>query len=381
MDSRSLRATPSQETLISLMQLEPQPIADTEKELPPLPEESTTSDGESATTRSRSAGPGHARTTSLGLSGSNHGSVYYCTPPPPPRPPSLLCQPDCPRLIHSYSSSVTRIQRYSTYALSIFTGIHLTNTSLLPLLTRSVPASESYVLLAREIYQTPLTEPLFVALPIAAHVAAGIALRFVRRSQNLQKYGGATPAVFPQKSSRAPTTSSTSDDAGGGGGSRRSPWPTLSIISLSGYGFSLFLGAHVFMNRLLPLRVEGDSSDIGLAYVAHGFARHPATSYLAYAGLLTLGCGHMVWGWAKWIGLAPLAGWRADLKSLGSTRNRDEDVRRRRRRRRIWLWVNGTAVVATLVWAAGGLGVVARGGRMDGWVGKVYDELYASVGQ
>lgn len=74
MDSRSLRATPSQETLISLMQLEPQPIADTEKELPPLPEDLYEDDKPTA----RSIGPGHARTTSLGLSGSNHGSIYYC---------------------------------------------------------------------------------------------------------------------------------------------------------------------------------------------------------------------------------------------------------------------------------------------------------------
>lgn len=289
---------------------------------------------------------------------------------------------DRPRLTASSSPPVTRIQRYSTYALSIFTGIHLTNTSLLPLVTRSVPASESYVLLAREIYQTPLTEPLFVALPIAAHVAAGIALRFVRRSQNLQKYGGATPAVLPQKSSRTHTTASSSSSITSTS-AQRSPWPPLSLISLSGYGFSLFLGAHVFMNRLLPLRVEGDSSDIGLAYVAHGFARHPAAAHAAYAGLLALGCGHMVWGWAKWIGLAPLAGWGGGLGGGdgGSTRNRGEDARRRRRRRRIWLWVNGTAVVATLLWAAGGLGVVARGGRMEGWVGKVYDDLYASVGQ
>lgn len=277
------------------------------------------------------------------------------------------------------SLPVTRIQRYSTYALSIFTGIHLANTSILPLITRSVPASESYVLLAREIYQTPLTEPLFVALPIAAHIAAGVALRLVRRSQNLTRYGGATPAVLPQKSSSTSSSSSTTP-AHSSLSTRHSPWPRMSLISLSGYGFAFFLSAHVFINRLLPLRVEGDSSDIGLAYVAHGFARHPVSAWLGYAGLLGLGCGHMVWGWAKWLGIAPRAGWSADLKSVGSTRNRGEDVRRRKGRRRVWLWVNGTAVAATLMWAAGGLGVVARGGRMDGWVGKVYDELYAAVG-
>lgn len=269
---------------------------------------------------------------------------------------------------------VTRIQRYSTYALSIFTTIHLANTSIIPLVVRSVPASESYLLLAREIYQTPLTEPLFVALPIAAHIAAGVALRFVRRNQNLHRYGGATPAVLPQKSASSSGHSLSPP-------TRFSPWPPVSLISLSGYGFALALGAHVFMNRLLPLHIEGDSSNIGLAYVAHGFARHPVTSYVAYTGLIGLACGHMVWGWAKWIGLAPLAGWKADLKSVGSTNHRAEDVRRRKRRRRIWLWVNGTAIVVSLVWAAGGLGVVARGGRMEGWVGKVYDEMYAAVGQ
>ncbi|KAJ0123842.1 dimethylguanosine trna methyltransferase [Diaporthe amygdali] len=353
MDSRSLRATPSQETLISLLQLEPQPMPDTDKDLPPLPEESsdgtrTEADTEKETARSIGVSgiSGHARTSSLGLSGSGHGSIYY----------------------------LTRIQRYSTYALSIFTGLHIANTSIIPLITRSVPASEGYLLLAREIYQTPLTEPLFVALPIAAHIASGIALRLVRRSQNLKRYGGATPAVLPTRSSTGRSTASS------GSAGATSAWPPLTWVSASGYGFAAFLAAHVAMNRLLPLHIEGDSSNIGLAYVAHGFAAHPATSYVAYAGLLTLGCGHMVWGWAKWIGLAQLAGWRADIKTLGTTRDRNEDVRRRKRRRRIWLWINGTAVAATAVWAAGALGVVARGGRADGWVGKAYDELFAAVG-
>lgn len=70
-DYRSLRRTPSQETLMSLLQLDPTPMPDTEKDLPPLPEESSE--------KSRSIRPGHARTTSLGLSGSGSGSTYYRT--------------------------------------------------------------------------------------------------------------------------------------------------------------------------------------------------------------------------------------------------------------------------------------------------------------
>lgn len=74
---RSLRSTPSQETLVSLLQLEPTPITD--KELPPLPEESEHLDG--GESMASSADLGHARTTSsLGLSGSAaNGSIYYRT--------------------------------------------------------------------------------------------------------------------------------------------------------------------------------------------------------------------------------------------------------------------------------------------------------------
>lgn len=79
MDSRSLRRTPSQETLISLLHLDPTPITD--KELPPLPEEFDHG-GESI---EKSVELGHARTSSLGLSGSAaNGSIYYCTLPPSP---------------------------------------------------------------------------------------------------------------------------------------------------------------------------------------------------------------------------------------------------------------------------------------------------------
>lgn len=226
-------------------------------------------------------------------------------------------------------------------------------------------ASESYLLLAREIYQTQLSEPLLVALPIAAHVASGIAIRLLRRSQNLKRYGGATPggAILPLH--RRQTSSS----------SKQRIWPPLSWISCSGYVFTLAVGLHAFVNRVLPLAVEGDSANIGLAYVSHGFARHPVISWVAYGGLLVVGCGHMVWGWAKWFGLAQRAGWRAPAPT-GNVRV-DREVKKRRRR--VWYAVNGVAVLVTGLWAAGGLGVVARGGPARGWVAKVYDGLFDRI--
>lgn len=252
-----------------------------------------------------------------------------------------------------------RIQRYSSYTLTIFTTLHLVTTSLIPLATRSVAASESYLLLAREIYQTPLSEPLLVTLPALAHVASGLAIRLLRRAQNVRRYGGATPGVAPY----------------GHGRPRARVWPPLSYVSLGGYALAVFAGAHAFMNRALPLAVEGDSANVGLAYVAHGFARHPAVSWVAYAGLVSVACGHVVWGWARWLRVAQAAGWTP----AAPTGNAALDKRVRRRRRRVWFAIHGVAVGLAGLWAAGGLGVVARGGLQLGWVGKLYDGLYDTI--
>ncbi|KAK0655187.1 hypothetical protein B0T16DRAFT_486816 [Cercophora newfieldiana] len=206
MDSDSLRTKGSQETLASLMQLDPSPIEspNTDKDLPPLPEQDEDLEP-SIKPRSRSA-------TGVGLSGG-HGAIFY----------------------------LTRIQRYSSYTFSLFAGLHLATTSIIPLAARSVPSSESYLLLAREIYQTPLSEPLLVGLPVLAHVGSGLALRVLRRNQNVQRYFGASGADL------------------------RCGWPHFSYIAASGYGFAAALAAHVFVNRGLPLAIEGDSSNIGLA--------------------------------------------------------------------------------------------------------------------
>ncbi|KAK0612575.1 hypothetical protein B0T17DRAFT_610665 [Bombardia bombarda] len=360
MDSQALHAKASQDTLASLLQLDPLPIEsppisrtqthtsthcpDPEKDLPLLPE--------AAHSHSHSHSHSHphhhihqpssdqdftafplSRTTSasthagLGLSGTGHGAIYY----------------------------LTRVQRYSSYTFSLFATLHLATTSIIPLVARSVPASESYLLLAREIYQTPLSEPLLVALPIAAHVGAGIALRLVRRAQNIRRYYGR--------------------DVDRGTRTLRDGWPPLSCIALSGYGSAVVLGLHILVNRALPLAVEGDSANIGLAYVAHGFARRALVSWVSYGALLGLGCGHMVWGWAKWFGVAQHAGWRLERH----TGNAAVDRRERRQRRRMLMGVNAVAVAAAAVWAAGGLGVVARGGETLGWVGRIYDGLYGKI--
>jgi hypothetical protein len=185
----------------------------------------------------------------------------------------------------------------------------------------------------------------------------------VRRTLNLRRYYGDTNNHHHHHAKPA------------GGKGAYSGWPTLSYISVSGYIFTGILAAHVFMNRGLPLAVEGDSANIGLAYVAHGFVRHKIVSWLAYGVLLGAGCGHMVWGWAKWVGLAQGAGWRLERH----TGNAVVDRAARKRRRRRLVVINAVAAAVAGLWAAGGLGVVARGGETLGWVGKLYDGLYSKV--
>lgn len=345
----------SQDTLISLLQLDPQPIESpsTEKPLPPLPEENV--EDFTSTLKSQSTSS-TANTHSVGLSGNGHGPVYYCK----------FSHASKRRPMDTDGFAVTRVQRYSSYAFTVFAGLHMVNTSIIPLIYQSVPYSEPFLLMAREIYQTRVSETLLISLPLAAHVLSGLSVRLIRRSQNLKRYGGATPGMYALH--RSKTALSGSSDTYRNG---LRIWPQLSNVSISGYILIAPVLAHIFINRVLPLIAEGDSSNIGLHYVAHGFARHGIQPWIAYALLLTAGAGHMVWGWAKWLNLATPINWRKTTV----------DKALRKKRSRTWWTINGLAALVGGVWAAGGLGVVARAGPAEGWLGKIYDGIYARAGQ
>lgn len=98
---------------------------------------------------------------------------------------------------------------------------------------------------------------------------------------------------------------------------------------------------------------------MGLGFVSHGFAKHPVVAWAGYTALLGVGVAHIVWGVSRWSGWVP----------VGS----DKKAKRR------WWTINGIAAAFTALWASGGLGVVARGGLAEGWVGKGYDELYSKI--
>jgi hypothetical protein len=249
--------------------------------------------------------------------------------------------------LNTNSPQVTRLQRYSSYVFTIYTTFHITNTSLIPLITQSVPASERYLLLTRPYYQSPLMEPLLVTLPLLTHIASGLILRIHRRNASLVRYGGSEISTSSRFASKTHV------------------WPPISYASISGYILTPLVLGHAFVNRVLPWWVEGGSSGVGLGFVSHGFAKHPVMDWVGYAALVGIASGHIVWGWAKWMGWTPIG--------VGELSGNGKKGKRR------WWIINGVSALVAGLWVAGGLGVVARGGKATGWVGKGWDELYARV--
>lgn len=323
MDWQNPQAAESEDTLASLQQLDPSPI-----DSPPLEADKQLPD--------RPRPPILTRASSLGLSGSGHSAVYY-------RMSCWIAVSLCPVLM--LRIVVTRLQRYSSYAFSIFTTFHITNTSIIPLITRSVPASEPYLLLTRPYYQSTFLEPLLITIPLVTHIASGVALRIYRRNHALVRYG-ARHATFDQRR-------------------RAKIWPSISAISISGYILAPLVFGHAFVNRILPWWVEGGSSGIGLDYVSHGFAKHPWLSWVGYLALVAVASGHVVWGWAKWLDWTPAG---AGVLSSGGAAGK-----------RRWWSLHGIAAAVATLWMAGGLGVVARAGKATGWIAEGYEHLFAKV--
>ncbi|KAF2021521.1 hypothetical protein BU24DRAFT_417162, partial [Aaosphaeria arxii CBS 175.79] len=284
------------EELISLTEVEPSPVEETPAEF-----------------KNEYFPPQASRTSTLGL--GNHGPAYY----------------------------LNRVQKYSSYAFTVFSAFHIANTSIIPLFTKSVSESNRYLLLTRPYYQSFLTEPLLVGIPLVAHVASGVALRFYRRHQALQRYGA-----------------ETHQDR------KLIPWPSFSGISILGYALVPLAGFHWWTTRFLPLYMHGDNSMISLSYVSHGFALHPIVSFAGFTALISVSAWHFTWGWARWLGLTP--------DQVTYTNAPRQLVKKRR-----WYSINALSALLAGLWLAGGLGVVGREGKTGGWVGKEFDDLYNSM--
>ncbi|KAI9673238.1 MAG: hypothetical protein M1829_004303 [Trizodia sp. TS-e1964] len=264
------------------------------------------------------------------------------------RLPSSESPKSANRILGLFNHHMTGIQKYSSLTFTVFLTFHITNTSLLPLATKSVSAADPYLLLTRPYYQSPIAEPLIVVAPLLLHVGSGLALRIYRRHQTAKLYGS------EPKSSRPGLWQL---------------WPNLSGTSMLGIALAPLVVGHATINRLLPLYFEGGSSGIGLQFVAHGFARHKAVSFVGFSALISIASWHVVWGAAKWLGWSP-------AQVTSSYRGGME--RSWMRKRRFYI-LNAVSAALAGCWMAGGLGVVGLGGETKGWVGRGYDDLFRQI--
>ncbi|KAA8649242.1 MCP1 family protein [Aspergillus tanneri] len=275
--------------------------------------------------------------------------------------PSYFSSPKLGLRAHGWHSWLSALQKFSTYPPTLFLVLHFTNTSLIPLITRSVPASERYLLLTRPVYQAPLLEHVVLTVPAVVHMATGVALRGIRCSRQARLYGADT------RSQRYLLSS----------------WPRMSLQACLGYVLIPLLGIHVLVNRITPWIVDGGSSGVGLGYVSQGFTRGPFFWSVYYLLFVSVGVWHIVGGWAAWMGwrVTTIQKTRRNKKgSLGGYLGHNEREQRTRRWEKIWWIVNGIAAVGTSIWLAGALGVIGRAaGQGTTWETTSWNKIYSQV--
>ncbi|KAJ5110715.1 hypothetical protein N7532_001250 [Penicillium argentinense] len=281
-------------------------------------------------------------------------------PKPADEPPKRTCgfpRPwGCVLIVGTHLSG---FQRYSTYPPTAFFILHFANTSLIPLMTQSIPASEPYLLLTRPVYQAPGLEHLVLTLPVLTHIVSGIALRNIRATRRARLYGAETRAQRDLLSF----------------------WPRVSLQARTGYFLAPLIGLHVLVNRAMPYMVEGGSSGVGLGYVAHGIARSPVFWNIFYVLFVTASVWHFVGGWTTWMGWRVTTA-RKERSSKGSLEGYlgyPENQDRAKRQRKIWWVVNGMAAMGAALWLAGALGIVGRAGEGAGWEAQGWNEMYRQV--
>jgi hypothetical protein len=128
-------------------------------------------------------------------------------------------------------------------------------------------------------------------------------------------------------------------------------WRNFSTLSRTGYLAIPFVALHAGLNRLIPLWVDGDSSQIGLEFLAYGFYEGEWGRWIGgafYAGLVGLVSYHTVFGWAYWMKVSE-------------------------RRRKL---VGAAAVGVAAVWLGGLAKVVVESGKVGGYLGRHYEKLY-----
>ena len=247
------------------------------------------------------------------------------------------------RTIHILST----IQKLSLAPFGIYLTMHYTNTALIPLITPSVRAADSYLLLTRPYYQSAPLEPLLIFIPVLTHVISGVSLRLYRRRLTALRHGAETHKQRRELK-------------------KRIPFPKLSLTSAAGYVLYPMFVLHMLSMRITPKKIDGSSASVGLRYFAHGISSHPVVGVATHAFLIATASYHFISGGAKFM----------KLSREYVTEGGEDGCVKRMWRGRI---VNGIAATMAGVWMAGALGVVGLSGKGVGWEANHWDAIFKQV--
>ncbi|OWB74167.1 hypothetical protein B5S31_g3948 [[Candida] boidinii] len=177
---------------------------------------------------------------------------------------------------------LAKIQQGSAYLFTGFVSLHLASVVITPALT-DIDTAENVLTAAREVYQSPNTEWILVWDSMFAHVISGFVIRMIRNYNTRKNYGSKKSKKIARDT---PTTTDEEkiekDQNRGLGGlfsvlgfsSKKSYLAEktgLSPLALSGYILFPMVLLHAFSIRILPLIVQGDSSNIDFGFISHLF--------------------------------------------------------------------------------------------------------------
>lgn len=211
-----------------------------------------------------------------------------------------------------------KVQQYSVIPFTGFAVIHLSGVLISPALF-GTRISEDLISMGRELYQVPIIEIGLLASTVA-HVVSGMGLNLLRRYYNYVKYGKSKVKknVNKDKLESSLKINGNPEDVevkdineglGGissivGAGSRQSITSRLfglSPLAFSGYVFLGCILGHIYYERISPLLVDGDSSNIDLTYIAYALQNTFAKTFTALNVLVATGCYHMLVGWNRYL--------------------------------------------------------------------------------
>ncbi|CAG7846651.1 SubName: Full=Uncharacterized protein {ECO:0000313/EMBL:CCA77813.1} [Serendipita indica DSM 11827] len=145
---------------------------------------------------------------------------------------------------------LTVAQRVSAPFITIFAGIHL--AAPISAIFGGSAASNRLLLLGREYYQGPLTEPLLLFIPLGIHIGSSLARRALL-------------------------------------GVPKRP----SLVTLTGYAALLSVPFHIFIHRIIPSSPDPpissySPSELNFEFVKASLHAWPITSWLSYTGLVAI---------------------------------------------------------------------------------------------